>query len=69
MPRGTTHWVIGTLASGNPLPLLHVDDGGVWQVDLPRGHARLIGRRVTVTGVRADFNVLDVTRIAAAAPR
>lgn len=60
MPRGTMHTVEGLLLGGAIYPVLRVDGGGQWRLDLPRAMRRYIGRRVRVTGVRSGFDMLDV---------
>lgn len=64
MPRGTHHLLTGLLLEGTIEPVLRVDDGGEWRLDLPGKYRHLIGRRVVVEGPRAGFDLLDVTRIA-----
>lgn len=61
MPRGTTHIIEGLLLEGTIYPVIRVDGGGEWRLDLPRAMRRYIGRRVRVTGVRSGFDMLDVT--------
>jgi hypothetical protein len=61
---GSHHDEIGILASGRGGMLaLTREAGGTWQLDAPLRFRRLIGQRVRVVGVRADFDVLDVTTI------
>lgn len=66
MPRGTHHVLAGVLIDGPTLPVLHVDGGGEWRLELSRRHRHLLGRRVIVEGERSDFDILDVRRIAEA---
>ena len=40
--------------------MLRVDGGGQWRLDLPSKYQSLIGRRVRITGVRSEFDMLDV---------
>lgn len=61
MPRGTTHTIEGLLLEGTIYPVIRADGGGQWRLDLPRGLRTLIGRRVRVSGIRSDFDMLDVT--------
>lgn len=61
MSLGTQHTLVGLLFTGNRFPVLRVDGGGQWQLDLPSKHQSLIGRRVRITGVRSEFDMLDVT--------
>ncbi|WP_288934256.1 DUF5818 domain-containing protein [uncultured Sphingomonas sp.] len=65
MPRGTRHMLTGTLHwdESNRSYVLHAKDGGCWFVDMPWRSRRLIGREVTVEGVRSGFNLLDAVRI------
>ena len=66
MPRGTRHAITGILLDGRVFPILRVDGGGQWRLDLPSKYRGLIGRRVTVEGTRSGFDLLDVTHIAEA---
>jgi hypothetical protein len=62
------HVLTGTLRSSDRgLYALEADDGGVWQLDIgwTWRARRLVGRRVTVTGWRAGFDMLDVSRLTA----
>lgn len=54
MPRGTRHILTGTLDwdDSNRSYVLRAEDGGCWFVDMPGRSRRLIGREVTVEGVR-----------------
>lgn len=65
MPRGTRHIVAGTLQwdQRNHTHRLDLEGGAFWFVDIVGRTGHLIGRRVTVEGVRAGFNLLDVDRI------
>lgn len=63
MPRGTHHTLTGLLLDHRAYPVLHVDGGGQWQLDLPGKYRWLLGRRVVVEGTRAGFDLLDVTRV------
>lgn len=69
MPRGTRHTLTGILLSGSLLPVLRVDGGGQWRLDIDGEYRHLLGRRVMVEGVRADFDLLNVSRIAVAGQR
>lgn len=40
---------------------LFLDGGGRWRLDPIRGLDKLAGLRVRITGVRSDFDLLDVT--------
>ncbi|WP_309547047.1 DUF5818 domain-containing protein [Sphingomonas sp. SUN039] len=57
------HTVDGLLLSGSPLPVLRVDGGGEWRLDMASRFYKLIGRRVRVTGTRGDFDLLNVTQV------
>ena len=65
MPRGTVHSVTGLLVADRHGFALDVDDGGRWRlgVDDERAAERLANRRVTVTGRRAGFDLLEVDSI------
>jgi len=66
MPRGTRHQLTGLLLLSERGPVLAMDDGGYWALDLPPGKRRLAGQRVTIEGLRSGFNLIDVDRIAKA---
>ncbi|WP_375428806.1 DUF5818 domain-containing protein [uncultured Sphingomonas sp.] len=63
MPRGTRHELTGLLFRDGPTLILRVDGGGEWRLDAPTHAWRLVGRRVSVTGVRDDFDLLGVQRL------
>jgi hypothetical protein len=63
MPRGAHYIETGTLRPGQWGYSLHMDGGGIWELDVTRSPRRLLGQRVTVEGTRAGFNLLDVTHI------
>jgi hypothetical protein len=65
MPRGTHHQLEGLLRAGKVYPVLRIDGGGQWRLDLPSRYHKLIGRRVRVPGRRSEFDMLDVTAVAA----
>lgn len=67
MLRGTRHTLTGTLGwnERNHIHVLNTDGGGYWFVDMPGRTKHLIGREVTVEGVRSGFNMLDVHRVLA----
>ena len=52
------------LAHGRTL-VLRVDDGGEWRLDAPARAWSLVGRRVTVTGTRDEFDLLAVSSMEA----
>jgi len=64
MPRGTRHELEGLLLAGHVYPVLRIDGGGQWRLDLPSRYHKLIRRRVRVTGTRSEFDMLDVTTVA-----
>jgi hypothetical protein len=67
MPRGTRHTLTGTLGwnERNRIHVLNMEGGGYWFVDMPGRARHLIGREVTIEGVRSGFNLLDVHRLLA----
>lgn len=67
MPRGTRHTLTGTLGwnERNRIHVLNMDRGGYWFLDMPGRTKHLIGREVTIEGVRSGFNMLDVHRLRA----
>lgn len=63
MPRGTHHELTGILLEARGAPVLRVDDGGEWRLDIGKRYRDLLGLRVQVTGKRSGFDLLDVERI------
>lgn len=63
MPRGTRYQLTGLLLLSERGPMLAMDDGGHWALDLPFGKRYLAGQRVTIEGVRSGFDRIDVERI------
>lgn len=63
MPRGTRHELTGLLLRQGTTLVLRVDGGGEWRLDAPTHAWRLVGRRVSVTGVRDGFDLLGVGRL------
>lgn len=66
MPSDTRLVLTGTLRTpARGVYALEADGGGVWQLDVGLGWRarRLVGRRVTVVGTRAGFDMLDVIRV------
>ena len=55
--------LIGTLHSGPLFLRLHVEDGGVWEIDPTAAALPLVGRRVEVIGTRVGFNDLQCDQI------
>jgi hypothetical protein len=68
MPKGHRFEEFGRLLrkAGSPYLFLQRDDGGVWRLDGALRDQRLIGQRVHVVGIRADFDLIDVESINAA---
>ncbi|UVO53738.1 DUF5818 domain-containing protein [Sphingomonas sp. SUN039] len=66
---GTLHRATGLLMMARRGYELHVDGGGVWALDLTRSPKALLGRRVTVEGIRGGFDLLDVRKIESAIDR
>ena len=62
MPLGQPYTVEGLLLeSSTPwLLALHLDDGGIWQLDGPRRLRKHVGHRVQISGTRSGFNLIDV---------
>ncbi len=65
MPKGTRHELTGRLIPGDLYPILQVDGGGEWRLDIASSWRTLSGRRVLVTGVRDGFDLIAVDRIQA----
>lgn len=63
MPRGTRHELTGLLLRHGPTLILRVDGGGEWRLDAPTQARRLVGRRMSVTGVRDGFDLLAVQHL------
>lgn len=63
---GASYRVTGTLMRTHRGLVLEVDGGGTYALDVGRSARELVGRRVTVEGKRAGFDLLDVERIALA---
>ena len=63
MPIGSRHRVTGLLLEVRRGLVLELDDGGVYALDAEPAARELLGRRVTVEGVRSGFDRLDVTWI------
>ena len=62
MPMGTRHTIEGMLMWEGRSLAIFSDGGGRWRLDPIRGLAKLAGLRVRITGVRSDFDMLDVER-------
>lgn len=65
MPRGSRCDETGWLNDDRGRLILRRDAGGTWQLDAPWRARRLVGQRVRVVGVRADFNVLTALSVEA----
>ena len=69
MPTGSRHDETGLLLTDQDQLVLQRDGGGTWRLDTPRKIGRLAvqltGRRVRITGIRADFDLLDVESMTA----
>ena len=66
MPRWTRHVEEGLLLEQRGGLILQRDDGGRWRLDADRKAAeKYLGDRVRVEGIRSEFDLLDVSRIAA----
>ena len=63
MPIGDSVDETGLVLRDGHRIILRVDDGGEWELDLPRFRPDLLGRRVRVTGCRSGFDRIDVHRI------
>ena len=60
MPMGTRHRLVGLMLTSKRGPVLEVDDGGVWALDLDPSDKQFIGKRVTLEGTRSGFDRIDV---------
>lgn len=65
MPKGARHIETGILRPGCWSYSLHMDGGGIWELDTTRPMRKLLGQRVTVEGTRAGFNLLEVNKVLA----
>ncbi|WP_394440577.1 DUF5818 domain-containing protein [Sphingobium naphthae] len=63
MPRGSQYELTGILLENGLYPVLRMEDGGEWRLDISGRHHHLLGRRVRVSGTRSEFDMLDVKRI------
>ena len=57
---GRRYRLEGRLLSSKRGPVLQMDDGGVWALDICRDLRALMGQRITVEGVRSGFDRIDV---------
>jgi hypothetical protein len=53
----------GVLLLERGMPLLAMDGGGRWRLESTVKFRHLSGRRVSITGTRIDFDVLDISTI------
>lgn len=60
MPMGSRHRETGLLLDSRRGLVLQVDGGGEWALDSGGKGRRLLGRRVTIEGVRSGYDRLDV---------
>ena len=60
MPMGSHHRLTGLLKHSPRGPIVEVDDGGSWVLDLDKDVRTMLGRRVVVEGKRSGFDRLDV---------
>ena len=60
MPMGTRHRVTGVLLEARRGLVLKMDGGGIYALDAEVSARALLGRCVTVEGVRSGFDRLDV---------
>ena len=64
---GTRHRITGLLLVSQRGLVVEPDSGGSWAIEGGARARRLVGRRVTVEGVRSGFDRLDIDLIALAA--
>lgn len=64
MSRSTRHELEGLLLRRHGELVLEVGNGGTWRLELSERVEPMLGRRVTLTGVRIGFDLLDVHTIA-----
>lgn len=60
MPMDSHHRLSGLLKQAPRGPVLEVDDGGSWVLDLDQDVSALLGQRVVVEGKQSGFDRLDV---------
>ena len=51
------------LLGGGFYPVLRVQDGGEWRLDMSQRYRHLMGQQVRVVGKREDFDLLAVEEI------
>ncbi len=64
--KGTRYRLEGLLLSSERGPVLQIDDGGTWALDLNNDAQDLLGRRVRIEGLRSGFDRIDVDWIGVA---
>ncbi|WP_420853311.1 DUF5818 domain-containing protein [Sphingobium estronivorans] len=52
----------GLLLTDKGRLILQMPGGGAWRLEAPRKIEKMLGRRVTVTGYRVDFDVIEVDK-------
>lgn len=60
MSLGNRRRLPGMLLNSARGPVLQMDDGGVYALDLDQSAQALVGQRVTIEGVRSGFDRIDV---------
>jgi hypothetical protein len=63
MGRGVNHELTGVLLANGLLPMLRVDDGGEWRLDISGRYRHFLGKRVRVAGKRSEFDMINVEKI------
>lgn len=63
MPRGLRHELTGMLLHDRGQLCLRVDDGGTWCLQTDPDACRLVGRHVSLEGIRIGFDLLDVEAV------
>lgn len=63
MPRGVQVEEVGWLREMDGALVLQRVDGGRWRLDAGKKARRLVGRKVRLTGMRAEFDLLDVESV------
>jgi hypothetical protein len=63
MPKGERVILTGLLLLAGRALILRMDDCEEWRLETNRSYAKLVGRRVTVSGFRDEFDLVAVSRI------
>ena len=63
MPMGERVEATGILRRGDWGYILDVGGGGWWRLDSVKPIGRFRGQQVIVTGIRGDFNTIDLDRL------